>query len=515
MTAMRFVVRTMLTLLAGATGTAAVAEWRVARSAHFVVYSDDSEAGIRDLATRLERFDAVVRRLHKLEEVPGQSSNPVTIYVLPSVAAVQKLSGRTDNVAGFYVPRASGSVAFTPRRGAGDGGDNTLKPQNVLFHEYAHHLLLGNSTIAYPAWFTEGYAEFVSTTRLDKTSATIGIAAQHRAYSLLATSGISIERLFDPRPHKLTDVERAGIYGRGWLLTHYIIFDQQRMDKFKQYLALMNAGTPSIEAATKAFGDLKQLNRELDRYLAASRIPALTMHYANLPAVQVTVAPLSPGARALMDYRMQSESGVNARTAPALYARAAKDAAPFATDPVAQAWLAEMAYDARRDDEAEAAADRALAADARSTQALIYKAMIRLRRAAVARSTDPKVWAEARSWVVKANRLDPDNAEALVLFYRSFMMQRRPPTESATRGLERAFELMPQDRQLRLALVRQKLAEKNLSAAKAMLRPLAYDPHTAPDSPAVRLLARLDAAVDPAAVQTALGEGEGGAEEQQ
>ncbi|HVF95540.1 MAG TPA: hypothetical protein VM900_14610, partial [Sphingomonas sp.] len=282
-----------MTAFALGSSSLAGAEWREARSSHFIVYADDSEAGIRNLATRLERFDAIVRRFHRFEEVPGQSSNPVTIYVLPSVPAVQKLLGRNDNVAGFYVPRASGSVAFTPRRGQGDGGDNDLKPQIVLFHEYGHHLLLGNSTIAYPAWFTEGYAEFVSTTRLDKTSATVGVAAQHRAYGLFGTSGISIERLFDPRRYKLSEVERAGIYGRGWLLTHYLLFDAGRMDRFKRYIGLMNAGTPSIEAATKAFGDLKQLDRDLDRYLGGATIPGLTVHYANLPEVNVSVATLS------------------------------------------------------------------------------------------------------------------------------------------------------------------------------------------------------------------------------
>ena len=39
----------------------ASAEWRQAQTSHFVIYSEDSEEGLRDFAARLERFDAAMR----------------------------------------------------------------------------------------------------------------------------------------------------------------------------------------------------------------------------------------------------------------------------------------------------------------------------------------------------------------------------------------------------------------------------------------------------------------------
>ena len=497
---MTIVIR-MMTGLALAASTGALAEWREARSRHFIVYSDDTEREIRDLATRLERLDAVVRRLHRMEEVDGQESNPLTVFVVSSTDAVQRLYGNDSGIAGFYVPRASGSVAFTPRHG---NETISLDPQIVLFHEYGHHLLLGNSTVAYPSWFSEGYAEFVSTTRFDKTSAMVGMAAQHRAYGLTRTSGISIQRLLDPRPYKLSEVEREALYGRGWLMTHWLMFDPVRYGKFKTYLSLLNIGTPPIAAATQAFGDLKKLDRDLDRYLGSNTLPGMSIQYANLPAIDVSVTSLTPGARALMPFRQRSTRGVNGKTAPLLYSKAAAVAARYPDDALAQSWLAEMAFDAGRDDEADAAADRALATDPKSVQALIYKSQVSLRRAKIAKSTDRKVWSDARSWIVKANRVDPDGAWPLVLFYASFDLEGRAPTASAVKGLERAFELIPQDAGLRMMLVHQKLVEGDLTAARTYLRPLAFDPHAGPDNYAAKLLAIIDAGKDSATAAAAL-----------
>ena len=474
-------------------GTAAQAEWREARSRHFVLYGNMSEDSLRTMATRLEQFDGAMRQLHALPEQEGQESNPVTVYVLPDESAVRRLYGKGgDHVAGFYEPRVSGSVAFTPMRGQGDGL-NALKPQIVLFHEYAHHFLLGNSRIAYPAWYSEGYAEFVSTARFDREGIMVGVAAQHRAYGLIDSSKLPIETLFDSTRRKLDPGELDQVYGRGWLLTHYLQFDRTQAPKLNEYLKLLNQGVPSIAAGDKAFGSLKALDRSLDAYLRRSTIPGLLIRFDRLPKAEIAIRTLGPGEQAMMPLRMQSDRGVNRTTGQQVYDRAAKIAASYPNEAVVQGWFAEMAYDVGQDVVAEAAADRALVADPKSQQALLYKGLLHLRRAYSEHSKDAARWREARSWIIRANRIDPNSAEPLATFYRSFLMAGEKPSESAVAGLERAFDLVPQDKGLRFMLAGQQINADQIDEAKRTLRPLAFDPHSAADNPAATLLTLLEA----------------------
>src|SRR3546814_3175857 len=40
--------------------------------------------------------------------------------------------------------------------------------QTIMFHEYAHHMLLSSATEYYPRWLTEGMAEFFMVSRLNR-----------------------------------------------------------------------------------------------------------------------------------------------------------------------------------------------------------------------------------------------------------------------------------------------------------------------------------------------------------
>lgn len=488
----RWMAAAMTMLGMGVSAAPAQAEWREAHARHFILYGNMSEEAIRAMATRLEQFDGVLRYFYRIPEVEGAESNPVTVYVVPNEAAVRRLYGKGgDHIAGFYNGRVSGSVAFTPIRGEGEGL-NALQPQTVLFHEYAHHFLLGNTAQAYPAWFSEEFAEFAGTARFDRTGVMVGVAAQHRAFGLLDSSKLPIETLFDSSRRKLSPEETDQVYGRGWLLTHFTMFNAANMAKFNTYLRLLNTGTPSIAAGNQAYGSLKDLDRDLGKYLGRSTIPGVLVPFERLPKPSVAVRVLSPGEQAMIGFRMQSDRGVDDKSGKDLYARAAPVAAAHPQDAVVQGWLAEMAYDAGEDAAAEAAVDRALVADPKSQQALLYKGLIHLRRAEAGHSHDPKVWEEARSWVVKANRADPNAAEPLAVFYRSFRMAGEKPRQSAVLGLERAFQLVPQDQGLRFMLAMQNIETKDIDMAKALLRPLAFDPHMPPDNPAAQLLASLD-----------------------
>lgn len=469
------------------------AEWVRATSKHFIVYVDGETDEVRRRAEELERFDSAFRYFQAVPVREGEESNKVTVYVVPSGVAVRRFYGAGGkNIGGFYQPRASGSVAFTPRRSS-ENNFGIDEPRIVLFHEYAHHLLLGNFAAAYPAWFAEGYAEFLSTMRFDKDVFWVGGAAQHRAYTLRLGTPLPAEQLFtaDMRTMKVDQI--AALYARGWLLTHYVMLDPVRKKQFGDYLAAFNAGKPSLDAARAAFGDLKTLDRDLNARMNASRLPAYRIPIERLANPVVTVDPLGAGEKAMIDLRMRSDRGVNREAAQPILAEATPIAARFPADPVVQGWFAEMALDAGKYDLAEAAADRALAIDPKSVQALIYKGQTHLRRAREARSKDPAVWKEARGWLLKANAIDPNDAYTLMLYYSSFGMASTVATANAKAALERAHELVPQDPALRFAYARQSLIDGKLDQARLALQPLAYSAHAGPDNAAAKLLLALDA----------------------
>jgi tetratricopeptide (TPR) repeat protein len=487
----------------GATAQSGRAYWMQAKTPHFIVYSKDKEENVRALATDLERFDSVIRKFHSASDDAEDRSNPVTVYVAGSVERVQELCGRCSNVYGFYSPRVSGAVAFTPRTAYTESKFD-LDARTVLFHEYGHHFLLGNYLAAYPPWFSEGYAEFVSTVAFKPDRVLVGTPALHRAYGLILGEKLPAKLLFDPAAIKrLTGAQTEQIYGRGWLLTHYVMFNKERRAQFGEYLRLLNNGTPSVAAGEKAFGSLAQLDRDLDKYLTAKTMSTAIIKLDTLPQPQVTLRPLSAGEAAMIDLRMNSTRGVDGKTAPPLFKKAQPIAARYPDDPVVQGWFAEMALDAGEIEAAGAAADRAIAADPKSTQGLLYKGFALLAAAQKAKAPPP-AWAAARQFIVRANKLDPNAAAPLDAYYDSFGREGRTPTASAIAGLYRAQELVPQDPGLRFEAVTQSVEDGDIARARRLLAPLAYSPHGSGESAAAALLAALEKANDKASAQAAI-----------
>ena len=485
--------------LAGFAAAPARAAWLQARSEHFIIYSKyDSDASLREFATRLERFDKGMRILRKLSASPSDRANPLTIFVLPDADAVERLcksGARTaacSNVAGFYNGRAEGSVAFTPHR-SGNGDPLELNAQTVLFHEYTHHFMLQNFSAAYPAWFVEGFAEFNGTASFEKDgSIGFGKPALHRYYGLLTGKPLPLTRMLAPDSRDLSEGQREAIYGRGWLLTHYLTFSKERQGQLSTYLNAINEGKPGDQAATAAFGDISKLDRELDKYLNRRALSYLRLTADTAPTGPITIRQLTPGEAAMMPVRLISKRGVDAATAARVVVDARKLSAPFPNDPGAQVALAEAEFDNGNDDLAEAAADRALAANPKDRVAMMYKGRSRMRRAGKAKVADPAVWKEARSWFIKANHAENEDAAPLMFFYMSFEAEGQKPTASAIKGLEYAFLLAPQDPALRWLLARQYLVDGRMKEARATLAPLAFDPHAPADNQAAAIIALID-----------------------
>jgi Flp pilus assembly protein TadD len=385
----------------------------------------------------------------------------------------------------------------------GSGGRNELDPAIILLHEYSHHMMLQNVTAAYPAWFREGFAEFYSTARFEKDgSMGFGAAANHRAWSLVGMSPLPIELLFDPTRRKLSQDEWvATIYGRGWLLTHYLMFDRARQGQLNAYLNAINGGKGSLEAAQSVFGDLKVLDRELKTYLNRRMIPYLPMKAEQLTIQPVALRALRPGESAIMDLWMRSQVGVTKEDAARVARDMRKAAAPWPDDPAVQAALAEAEFDAGDLAAADAAAARAIAADPKNVAALTFRARVAFDRAK-ASGGDEAVWKNVRRLIGQANRADPNHPQPLILYYQSFAAQGIAPTRLAVDGLLQAFALAPQDVGLRMNAARQLLVDGKAAEARRALAPIAFDPHGGTLGQAVAaVIAKLDSSGTKAALE--------------
>lgn len=485
--------KAMLAAAALLASTGAQAAWQEASSRHFVVYADDTPDHLRAFTARLERFDRAMRVLRGLDDPAISPTQRVSVFVLDDTDDVAKLYGRGGgDVAGFYDPRASGPVAFVPRKGDGHG-EYALSPQEVLFHEYAHHLMFSTMGGYYfPPWYVEGFAEFSATAEVnDDGSVTFGLVPMYRLVGIANLSPMTAKALLTAAPAQLSPEARETLYGRGWLLTHYLTVDPARRQQLGDYLRALNTGK-SADAAGAALG-VDTLDRRLTGYMR-EKLKGFTVPAAMLKIGDVTLRPLTAGEVAVMPARLLSTRGVDHKGAVRAVALAQKLAAPFPADAGAQNVLAEAELDAGDPAAALAAADRALAADPHSQHALAYRGLALERAAAKAGKQDAAAYQAARAAFVTANHDDHDAPFPLELYYLSFLAPGQKPTANAEDGLLTAAALAPYDNGLSLLAARVVLARDKPEEAKTYLRPIAANPHAGGMAVfAGRLLALLDA----------------------
>ena len=450
------------------------AEWRQARTDHFILVIDDTEDGARDFAIRLERFDAALRRLYKVGS-DGEKLRPITIYAFGN--DLFNATCRCPGELAYYKPLAGGSfilTQFVPSvdRKAKIGGWST---QALLLHEYTHHFTFSNFPIAYPMWFQEGFAEFNANSSFEADgSIVIGYPANYRAEGLQnGGDSLSMKRLLAPDRFGYPDGDT--LYGRSWLLTHYLMLNPARSGQLATYLSEMNKGVPSLEAGQKAFGDLKKLDAELDAYRRRSLFAPLRVPSGG--PINVTVTTMSRGAGAMLPTYALMLDGVEKDHRLGTAMTAEGIAKRYPDDAVVQAELAEIEYMAQRYDRADAVADRTLAIDPKNISALVRKGQIAVTRANIAKSKDAEVWSAARAWYLKANRIDPNQVMPLYLYYSSFVAAKDKPTVSAVNALRRAMVLAPESADIVLALGRQMLIDGDAPFARKLFEPIAFAPH--------------------------------------
>ncbi len=471
--------RKLLAAVALLSSTGANAAWQEASSQHFVVYSDDTPEHVKAFTAKLEKFDKAIKVFRGVGDDKRGPSARVTVYIVDGIADVQRLmNGNGRNVGGFYQSRSTGSVAFVPRTVRGGGGSQQIDAERILLHEYGHHFMYADwPTAIFPMWFSEGFAELHSTALFRPDgSITFGAPPVDRAQGAQMINQMPLSRMLKPNPGKLSPLDSYALYSRGWLLTHFLTFTPERRAQLAAYITALNTGK-SVDEASKVFGSIDSLDLKLMAYAKRPYLVSVTVPADQLAIGAVTVRSLDAGEAATMPTRIRSNAGVTAKTAPQVAAQARLQAAPYPTNAAAQNELAEAEYDAKDYAASQVAADRALAADPKSVHAALYKGMALQAVAEAAKSGDAAQWQAVRKWYIAANKMDVEDPQPLILYYRSFKAAKQPAPTSAASGLLYAAALAPYDLSVRMDAGRIYLQRGDTALAREALLPVAYNPH--------------------------------------
>lgn len=479
-------------LILAALGNEALAQdgrWLRAETANFIVYGDGSEQQLREIAQSLEDFDTTLRRFTQTTAEP--SPNKLHVYVVRGIGALrQARPGIGISVRGFYRSGIEANSAFLIYSDAWG-----LTRDQILFHEYAHHFMLQYFPHAYPSWYVEGWAEYVSTASFRGREARIGTPSVARAESLRAYGMLPIEHLLarervQPRDG---DMFTERYYAHGWFATMFLLNQPERRRGFERYVQALSRGEDSIGAFAPAFGVTpEQFQQELLTFRRA-RAPEYSVRLPEAPP-QVTITRLPRAADDLLLRVARLRGNIpDGEEATQLAGEIEEIARNFPNDRLAQIATARAAILREQWPRARALLEQILARDANDVEARYLLAAVILRQARAAPEAEQQALTiEARRLLAQNFRIAPDHVATLYTYAYTFAAQHGPMTEAQLNVLSRAHELAPQVSNMRFLLAFELMEAGSFDEAARLLQPLLYAPH-APES-ALRARQMLDAA---------------------
>lgn len=404
---MSHLVRSLLLALVvlALTPVSALAEWRRADSQHFIVYSDGSERNLREYTAKLERFDALLA-----SRFGGQPAEirRLPVYLVSDGQALRvAVPGLPAGIAGYYSTSENDIFAVLAR------GEN----DDLLLHEYSHHVMARNGDPRYPGWLSEGFAEYFATaTVTEGGQATLGLPNPARLRALQQGRWLPMDVLLraDGSFGIDSEVGRGMYYAQSWALTHWLLADAGRVRALSAYVAAIHAGQEPVAAWQATFAMTPdQLATQLRAYTRGR----LSYAKLDMPPITpvITVTTLSPAADMVLLPMINARSW-NAATidGPALLGTMRAAAARYPDDPLALVALGHAEKQWGDAAASETALTRALEFQSDNIEGLVLMANLASERAADAADDDERTrqWTMARDFLRRALEADPTDHRA-------------------------------------------------------------------------------------------------------
>ncbi len=265
-------------LLAAASlcGAAAPEQWFEVGNAHFRVVTDSREPRARQVLDEFERIRSVFQGL--LRDANGDPIEPIVVVAAKNTRSFRALEPATYLAAG-QMQLAGVFARVYDKNYVLLRLDATFEHAFApVYHEYTHLQLSGESDWL-PLWVNEGLAEFFQTAELHGRDTWLGAAIPENVLYLRQHQLMPLRDLFRVdrgSPYYHEEQKGSVFYAESWALIHYLeAVDRQRgAHRLMDYLDLVHDRADPVAAAERTFGDLRELEIELDSYIRAG-------HYAR------------------------------------------------------------------------------------------------------------------------------------------------------------------------------------------------------------------------------------------
>jgi hypothetical protein len=307
-------------LLAASSFTFARQEtWVQVTSPHFIVATDGSEKQGRHVADQLERMRSVFHAA--FPKINMDSGGPIVVIAVKGEKDFRTLEPEAYLAKGSI--RLGGLFLRTPDKNyilmrLDAEGEH---PYAVVYHEFTH-FLISRSSGWMPLWLNEGLAEFYQNTEIREKEASLGEASAEDLLWLRQNRLLPLETLFTVdhnSPYYHEEKKGSIFYAESWALTHMIQMTDfpQKAHRLSDYSALVAQNVDSVTAATRVFGDLKQLQSQLEDYTRQASFHYLKMTtttQVDESALKVQPFPAAEAAALQADFLAYNGRTADAQT---------------------------------------------------------------------------------------------------------------------------------------------------------------------------------------------------------
>ncbi len=255
-----------------ASGAAGGDPWLEVRGPHFVVLSDAGTSEARRVARQFERIRAAIRIVWPWARVDADT--PLRIVAVRNEDGLKTLlpqfwekEGSVRPVGVFVRGRERPYVVLRTNVGFSLGEN----PYHSIYHEYVHFVLDLNFA-SLPLWLNEGLAEFFGATVVSVNGVEVGRLIPSHQLLLQQKGRKPVAELFQvdrASPDYNQESRSSVFYAESWALVHYLMLDEKARSegRLPALLKSLAEGAAEAEATRSVFGDSRDLDRDLGKYL--------------------------------------------------------------------------------------------------------------------------------------------------------------------------------------------------------------------------------------------------------